>query len=112
MLHAAAYNLQAIDLVNVDFMDIAALDQDARKSAEMGFTGKQIIHPKQLGPVQEAFTPSNKAIEDAQTLVAAAAQYQQNGSGVFVVAGKMVGMSAVTLAERLLERARAAGKIQ
>ena len=67
VLHAAAYNLQAIDLVNVDFMDIAALDQDARKGAEMGFTGKQIIHPNQVGPVQEAFTPSNKAIEDAQS---------------------------------------------
>ena len=112
VLHAAAYNLQAIDLVSVDFMDIEALRQDSRQGAEMGFSGKQVIHPNQVGPVQDSFTPSNEAIEAAQKLVEAAAQYQQNGSGAFALAGKMVDAPVVKLAERLLDRARAAGKIQ
>jgi citrate lyase beta subunit len=111
VLHAAAYNLQAIDLVNVDFVDIEGLRQDARQGAEMGFTGKQIIHPNQVEPVQDAFTPSNEAIAAAQKLVEAAAQYQQHGSGAFAVEGKMVDAPVVKLAERLLDRARAAGKI-
>jgi citrate lyase beta subunit len=111
VLHAAAYNLQAIDLVNVDFVDIEGLRQDAHQGAEMGFTGKQIIHPNQVEPVQNAFTPSNEAIVAAQKLVEAAAQCQQNGSGAFAVEGKMVDAPVVKLAERLLDRARAAGKI-
>ncbi|MDR3573209.1 MAG: CoA ester lyase [Anaerolineaceae bacterium] len=112
VLHTAAYNLQSIDLVSVDFMDIEALRQDSRQGADMGFTGKQIIHPNQVGPVQDAFTPSDEAIKEAQALIDAAAQYQQNGSGAFAVAGKMVDAPVVKLAQRLLDRARSAGKIQ
>ncbi len=111
VLHAAAYNLQVIDMVDVDFVDMAALQGNARQGAEMGFTGKQIIHPNQVRPVQDAFTPSDEAILEAQKLVKAAAQYQQNGSGAFALDGKMVDAPVVKLAERLLERARAAGKI-
>jgi len=54
----------------------------------MGFTGKQIIHPNQVGPVQDAFTPSDAAIHEAQVLVETAAQHQHNGSGAFALAGK------------------------
>ena len=112
VLHAAAYNLQAIDLVSADFNDIEALREEASRGVEMGFTGKQIIHPNQVRPVQDVFTPSNESIEEAQRLVEAAAQYQRKGSGAFAVAGKMVDAPVVKLAERLLERARAAGKIK
>ena len=53
----AAYGLQAIDMVSVNFKDLEPLGRDARFGAQLGYTGKQVIHPDQVAPVQAAFTP-------------------------------------------------------
>lgn len=111
VLHAAAFGLQAIDMVYVDFHDEPGLRREALEGARMGFAGKQIIHPNQVVPVQEAFTPSDEAIEHARRLVAAFEQHQAEGAGAFAMDGKMVDAPVVKAAERVLERARAAGKL-
>jgi citrate lyase beta subunit len=77
----------------------------------MGFAGKQIIHPNQVVPVQTAFTPSDEAIARAQHLLEAFAMHQQSGRGAFALDGKMVDAPIIKAAQRVLERARAAGKI-
>ena len=109
--HAAAFGLQAIDQVYVDFKDTDGLQIEARSGAQMGFAGKQIIHPNQVKPVQEAFTPSDSEIEHAVNVLAIASQQQEAGFGAFAMDGKMVDAPIVKAAERLLERARAAGKV-
>lgn len=76
----------------------------------MGFTGKQIIHPNQVQPVQEAFTPSDEAIRAARRVLEAAQTYLQAGKGAFALDGKMVDAPVIKAAQRVLERARAAGK--
>jgi citrate lyase beta subunit len=108
---AAAFGQQAIDLLNVDFRDLERLRDEARQGASMGFAGKQIIHPNQIAPVQEAFTPDDEAIGQAQRILHAAAEHQAAGSGAFALDGKMVDSPIVKGAERVLARARAAGKI-
>ncbi|MBN1148851.1 MAG: CoA ester lyase [Anaerolineales bacterium] len=100
--HAAAAGLQAIDIVFLDLQDIDGLRQEAEQGAAMGFAGKQIIHPKQVVPVQEAFTPSQAAIAQAQRLLEAFEQHQAVGVGAFVLDGKMVDAPAIKSAERIL----------
>ncbi len=107
---AAAFNLQALDMVWLDLQDLEGLRREAQAGAGMGFTGKQIIHPNQVQPVQEAFTPSEEAIQSAKRIVEAAQAYQQAGKGAFVLDGKMVDAPVIKAAQRVLERARAAGK--
>ena len=109
--HAAAFGLQAIDQVYVDFKDTAGLKIEARVGAQMGFAGKQIIHPNQVDPVQEAFTPSDSEIEHALQILSTASNQQEAGFGAFALDGKMVDAPIVKAAERVLERARAAGKL-
>lgn len=111
VLHAAAFNLQAIDMVCVDFKDIAGLQKEARQGAQMGFEGKQIIHPNQVTPVQFEFTPSDEAIANALRIIAAGEEQQSSGIGAFALDGKMVDAPIVKAANRVLARARAAGKI-
>jgi citrate lyase beta subunit len=65
----AANSLQAIDIVTIEFRDLEKVRREARFGAQMGFSGKQIIHPDQVAPVQEAFTPSDEAIAQARRLV-------------------------------------------
>ncbi len=109
--HAAAFGLQAIDMVYVDFQDEEGLRREARQGAEMGFAGKQVIHPRQITPVQEAYTPGEAEIAQALRVAEAFAAHQASGKGAFALDGKMVDAPVVKAAERILGRARAAGKI-
>jgi citrate lyase beta subunit len=107
---AAAYGLQAIDMVFVDFQDLQALIEEAAFAARLGYSGKQVIHPAQVAPVQAAFTPDDDAITRARQMVNDFEAHQKKGIGAFALGGIMVDMSLVKAAEAVLERARAAGK--
>jgi citrate lyase beta subunit len=107
----AANDLQAIDMVYIDFRDIEGLRAESEQGARLGFSGKQTIHPNQVAPVQEAFTPSAEAIEYAQRVVEAFTASQREGRGAFALDGKMIDMPLLKNAQKVLDRARAAGKI-
>lgn len=107
----AAFGLQAIDIVTIDFKDIERVRREAEFGAELGFSGKQIIHPNQVAPVQEAFTPDDESIAYAKQLVEGFESHQKEGKGVFALDGQMIDMPLVRNAQKVLERARAAGKL-
>lgn len=107
----AANDLQAIDMVYIDFRDIEGLRVEARQGAGLGFSGKQIIHPDQVIPVQEAFTPSDEAIAYAQRVVETFQASQKEGKGAYALDGKMIDMPLLKNAQKVLERAKAAGKV-
>lgn len=109
--HAAAFGLQAIDMVYTDYRDTDGLLREARQGAELGYTGKQIIHPDQIAPVHAAFTPSAAAIAQAQRLMAAFHENQAAGRGAFALDGKMVDRPMLRAAEQVLAKARAAGQL-
>ncbi len=110
VIHAAAFGLQAIDQVYMDIRDTEGLAREAMQGAGMAYTGKQIIHPNQVKPVQEAFTPSEEAIAQARKIIATYREQQQAGKGAYAVDGKMVDAPVIRAAERVLERAQAAGR--
>jgi citrate lyase beta subunit len=107
----AANELQAIDMVYINFRDAEGLRLESEAGAGLGFSGKQIIHPNQVSAVQQAFTPSDEAIEYAQRVVRAFTASQREGKGAFALDGKMIDMPLLKNAQKVLERARAAGKI-
>ncbi len=98
-------------MVFIDFKDEAGLREEGLQGAQMGFSGKQIIHPDQVAPVQDVFTPSDEAIAQALQVLEEFANHQRDGLGAFALDGKMVDAPAFKAAERVLARARAAGKI-
>jgi len=107
----AAYDLQAIDIVTIDFKDLDALRAESEAGARLGFTGKQIIHPAQVGPVQAAFTPSDEAIAYARRVVETFEANQKEGKGAYALDGKMIDMPLLKNAQKILDRAKAAGKV-
>jgi citrate lyase beta subunit len=106
----AANDLQAIDMVYIDFRDLEGLRVEAEQGAGLGFSGKQIIHPNQVIPVQEAFTPSDEAIEYAKRVVESFKASEKEGKGAYALDGKMIDMPLLKNAQKVLERAKAAGK--
>jgi citrate lyase beta subunit len=107
----AANDLQAIDMVFIDFRDEAGLRLEAEQGAGFGFSGKQIIHPNQVSAVQDAFTPSNDEIEYAGRIVESFEASQREGKGAYALDGKMIDMPLLRNAQKVLDRAKASGKI-
>ena len=42
-------------MVHIDFKDLEGLKQHSEASANMGFTGKQVIHPGQIEVVHNSY---------------------------------------------------------
>ena len=104
---AAAADVLAIDTIVADYTDEERLRADADRAVGLGFDGKLAIHPAQVGPINEAFTPDQAAIEWAGKVLAAAAEADR---GVFEVDGEMIDAPLIAQAKRIAERARAAGQ--
>ena len=109
LLQAAAQGVSCIDAVQIDYHDLELLRTESRQSFELGYIGKQVIHPNQIDPVQEAYSPSSEAIEHAAAVVAANHEHQQHGEGAFTFQGKMIDMPTVKQFENLLYRAELMG---
>jgi citrate lyase beta subunit len=106
-----ANDLQAIDMVYIDFHDLEGLRQEAAQGAGWGFSGKQVIHPNQVPVVQEAFTPSDEQIDYAKRVMETFEVSQREGRGAYALDGKMIDMPLLKNARKVLDRARAAGKV-
>jgi citrate lyase subunit beta-like protein len=106
----AANDLQAIDIVTIDYKDLDALRIESEFGAQLGYSGKQIIHPAQVEPVQTAFTPNDETIAYAKRIVETFKASQKEGKGAYSLDGKMIDMPLVRNARKVLERAKAAGK--
>ncbi|WP_373356082.1 CoA ester lyase [Pseudoroseicyclus sp. CXY001] len=98
-----------LDGVYNAFRDEAGLRAEAEEALAWGFDGKSLIHPGQIAPVNEVFTPSPEAQAAARALIAAHRQAEAAGQGVAVHEGRIVESLHVAAAEALLARATLAG---
>jgi citrate lyase beta subunit len=103
--HCVAFGLQAIDLVTVNFKDADLLEREATRGAQMGYTGKQVIHPAQVEPVQRIFTPSQAEVERALLMLNNAKEFAAQGKGAFALDGEMIDRPVIKRAELVLARA-------
>lgn len=108
---ARAAGIDALDTVYSNLNDMETFRREVEFIHSLGFDGKSIINPRQIEVVNEVFTPSQKAIEKALTIIAAIKEAEKKGSGVIAVNGKMVDRPVVIRAERVIELAKASGVI-
>lgn len=94
-----------IDTVYPDFKDIEGLVVDAKSVRQMGFQGKLAIHPGQVGPLNEVFTPTEEEISWAKKIVKVFDETEAKGQAVFQVDGKMIEYPIANRARRIIELA-------
>ena len=107
LLAARAYGLDILDGVHLDLQDDEGLAHACRQGAELGFTGKTLIHPKTIAIANEVFAPSSDEVDQAEKIIAAHREAEAEGKGVIVVDGKLIENLHVENAERLVALARA-----
>ncbi len=106
---ASAAGIDAIDTVYTDFEDEAGLREEAGFAATLGYEGKMAIHPAQVPIINEAYTPDPDRIEWAEAVLEARNAAADDDRAVFEVDGEMIDAPLIAQAERVIERARAAG---
>ncbi len=110
VLAAAAAGIEALDTVYTDIDDLAGLREETRFAIQLGYDGKPAIHPAQIDVINEAFTPGTEEVDWARRVLEAREAADDEGRGVFRVDGEMIDAPLVTRAERIADRARAAGE--
>jgi len=103
VLAASEARIEALDTVWIDINNLDGLVDEARKARALGFSGKAAIHPSQVAPINEAFSPTKDEITTARRIVEAAAG---DYSGAIQIDGKMIDEPVVIAAHRTLARAK------
>jgi citrate lyase subunit beta/citryl-CoA lyase len=102
---ARAGGIDALDGVSNDFRDLDAFARECAEARNMGFDGKTLIHPAQIGPANRAFSPGEDEIAEARAILAAFAAPENAGRGVIQIDGRMVERLHLAQAQKLLARA-------
>jgi malyl-CoA/(S)-citramalyl-CoA lyase len=105
-----AYGLRPIDGVYGDFKDMAGFMAACKRAAMLGFDGKWAIHPTQIAPINEIFTPAAEEIERARRIMQAMEQAGREGKGAVQIDGRLVDVANIRMAENLLRKADAISK--
>lgn len=100
---AASAGLGLLDVPHLALDDAAALAAECARVKALGFTSKLAIHPKQVGPILAAFTPTAAEVDRAARMVAA---LEQAGGNAVEFEGRMLEGPVVKAAQRVLALAR------
>ncbi len=98
-----------IDTVNIDLKDEARLRKDCQLARQLGFSGKLVIHPAQIAPVNEAFSPTPAEIEYAARVVRAFDKAEAAGVAAVQLDGKFIDYPVAAWARRVLGIAQTLG---
>lgn len=109
IIAARAAGIYALDTVYTEVDNEEGFRREVELIKQLGFDGKSVINPRQIKPVHEIYTPSEKEINKSISIVRAAKEAEEKGLGVISVNGKMVDKPIVERAERILQLAAAAG---
>ena len=112
LLAARAEGIVALDGVYNAFKDEDGLRAECEEGRDMGFDGKTLIHPAQIGPCNAVFGPSAADIDLARRQIEAFDAAQAEGKGIAVVDGKIVENLHIVTARATLAKADAIAALE
>ena len=104
---ARAYGLDVLDGVYNDFRDEVGFREECENGRTLGMDGKTLIHPSQVAPCNEVFSPTEEEVAWARAIIAAFAEPQNAAKGVITVEGRMVERLHLVQAKRTVSIAEA-----
>jgi len=109
---ARAFGLDILDGVYNDIGNAEGFAAECRQARDLGFDGKTLIHPQQIAPCNEAFSPPPEEVAWARKIIAAFDQPENAGKGVLQIEGRMVERLHADMARRTVAIADAIAQMQ
>jgi citrate lyase beta subunit len=106
VMAAKSAGVMAIDAPYGNFKDPDGLQRSAQMACALGCDGKWAIHPGQIDPINQVFSPTREDIERASAVMDAFQSAQSQGRGAAAVEGRMVDQATLRLARQVFEHAK------
>ena len=100
-----ANGVDPVDGPFANFNDPDAFRKECERSNVLGMVGKWAIHPSQIDIAQEAFSPTQEAVDAARKQQQAYAEAKEKGLGAISVDGVMVDQASVRILQNIVDKA-------
>jgi citrate lyase subunit beta/citryl-CoA lyase len=107
VLAARAYGISILDGVYNNLGDAEGFARECAQARDMGMDGKTLIHPNQIAPCNDAFSPAPEEVAQARKIIAAFEQPENRDKGVVQLDGRMVERMHADIARRTVAIAEA-----
>lgn len=98
-------------------IDIDGLLKETRKVKLMGFTGKLLVHPRHVDPVNQVFAPTKEEMDFAKKVIKVYEGAKAKGLGATSMGGRMIdygsyrrALNLIRAAEKIAEKERRKGQ--
>ena len=102
---ARAAGLDAVDGPYANFKNPEGYKSEASRAKALGMVGKWAIHPAQIEPALEVFSPLPSEVANARKMEAAYRAAEAQGLGAVQVDGVMVDVAVLRLVKNTLDKA-------
>jgi citrate lyase subunit beta/citryl-CoA lyase len=106
---ARAAGLDPVDGPYANFRNEEGFRREARMAFMLGFVGKWAIHPAQIAPALEIFSPTSEEVTRARELAAAYDKALAEGLGSVNVNGTMVDAASIRIVMNTVRKAELIG---
>ena len=112
LLAGRAYGLNLLDGVYNDIKDEDGFKAMCEQGRDLGFDGKTLIHPSQVGPCNDVFSPDPEEVAFSRLVIDAFKLPENAGKGVLKVEGRMVELLHAEIAEGVVAIADAIAALE
>jgi citrate lyase subunit beta/citryl-CoA lyase len=102
---ARAAGVDAVDGPFGDFKDDAGYRAEAQRARSLGMVGKWAIHPAQIAPALEVFSPTAEEVANARRVEKAMREAMARGLGAVEIDGMMMDVAVLRLLRNVLDKA-------
>ena len=102
ILATRAYGLEILDGPYSDFSNFDGFSKECAQARDLGFDGKTLIHPGQIGACNAIFTPPAEEIAHARKIIAAFERPENASRGAIQIEGQMVERLHAEIAARTI----------
>ncbi len=104
-----AARIAGIEAIDTPFfgllIDIKGLTKETENVKLLGFTGKQVTHPRHVEPVNKIFTPSEEDVDYAKQMIQAYEEAKARGAGSTSYGGRMIDYAMYEMGMDMLAKA-------
>lgn len=100
---AISHQLLAIDSPCFDLNDLSVLESECLSAKDLGFSGKIALHPAQVATINSIFSPSEKDIAVAKTIVN---ELKSDSKNISKISNSMIGPPFLRMAENVIRKSR------